>query len=136
METFWLLVGVIYFVLACFYFYLAYKSLRKVTLKNLQIDKLNAEPFMPKRNAGFEVIRTLGSNGEKTEVRSPVFVEMIKNSNYIIEKVQQHFNQSIFPSIKDYLDETSKINTRGFIIAGIISLIATSLAFCSAFKLL
>jgi len=131
-ETFWLIVGIIYLGLAIFYFYLAYRSQRKVTLESLKIDKLPPGTFMPKSSAALEVY----SNGVITDVRSAGSKSIIEYSNYLIERVQQHLNKSIFPSIKEYLDETSRINTKGFIVAGVLSLIAAIIAFLVAFLVL
>ena len=130
-----IIIGIFYLVLTGLYSYLAYKSRRKVALKNLQIKKSTAESFMPK-NAALEVKVTMDSEGMKRDVRSAGSGPIIDYSNYLTDSVQQHLNQSIFPTIKDYLDETSRINTKGFIIAGALSLVATALAFCSAFSIL
>jgi len=135
MKILWLILCIIYLALAGFYFYLAYKSRQKVVLKNLQITKSTAEPFMPK-NAAFEAKVTIDSEGVHHDVRSAGSKPIIDYSNYLADSVQQHLNQSILPSIKDYLDETSRINTSGFIVAGSLSLVAAILAFLSAFLIL
>jgi len=135
MNIIWLILGIVYLVLTGFYSYLAHKSRRKVALKNLQIKKSTAEPFMPK-NATLEVKVTIDSEGVHRDVRSAGSGPIIDYSNYLADSVQQHLNDSIFPSIKEYLDETSRINTRGFVVAGVLSLIAAIIAFLIAFLVL
>ena len=135
MNIIWLILGIVYLVLTGFYSYLAYKSRRKVALKNLQTKKSTAEPFMPK-NAALEVKVTMDSEGVHRDVRSAGSGPIIDYSNYLADSVQQHLNDSIFPSIKEYLDETSRINTRGFVVAGVLSLIAATIAFLIAFLVL
>jgi len=91
---------------------------------------------MPQRNTAFEVRAEMGTNGMRSEIRSPVFKPIIDHANYIADSVQKHLNQFIFPRVKEYLDETSKINTRGFIVAGVLSIIAAIIAFLIAFLIL
>jgi len=136
MNILWLIIGIIYFVLAIPYFYLAYKAKQKVSLKDIQIDRLSVEPFMPTSGSGLEVTTTIGPNGVRSGIRSPVFKPIIDHANYIADSVQKHLNQFIFPRVKEYLDETSQINTSGFIVAGVLSLIAAIIAFLIAFLVL
>ena len=135
MKILWLIIGIIYLVLAIPYFYLAYKARQKVSLKNIEIDKLPLEPFMPK-NAALEVKVTMDSEGVHRDVRSAGSKPIIDYANYLADSVRKHLNQVIFPSVKEYLDETSRINTRGFIVAGVLSVIAAIIAFLIAFLVL
>jgi hypothetical protein len=136
MKILWLIIGIIYLVLAIPYFYLAYKARQKVSLKDIQIDRLPVEPFMPKGNTGLEVHTEIGAKGVRSEIRSQVFRPIIDHANYIADSVQTHLNQFIFPRVKEYLDDTSRINTRGFIVAGVLSVIAAIIAFLIAFLVL
>ncbi len=113
MKILWIVVGIVYFALALSYFYLAWKSRQKVRLKNIQIDRLPLGPSVPKGSVALE-----------------------DYANYLADSVQKHLNRFTFPTIEKYLDETSRINTRGFIIAGVLSLLAATLAFLSAFLIL
>jgi len=137
MKILWLVIGVIYLVLAIPYFYLAYKANQKVSLKDIQIDKMPVEPFIPKGSTGLEVHAEIGTGGiMRSEIRSQVFKTIIDHANYIADSIQTHLNQFIFPRVKDYLDETSRINTRGFLVAGVLSAIAAIIAFLIAFLVL
>ena len=136
MKILWLIIGIIYLVLSIPYFYLAYKAKQKVSLEDIQIDRLPVEPFMPRGNTGLEVRTEIGADGVRSEIRSPVFKPIIDHANYIADSVQTHLNQFIFPKVKEYLDETSQINTRGFIVAGVLSVIAAIIAFLIAFFVL
>jgi len=91
---------------------------------------------MPKEGTALEVKVEVHPNRVDREVRSAGSKPIIDYFNYLIDGVQQHLNRLVFPNIKTYLDETSRINTKGFIVAGVLSLVAACLAFCSAFLIL
>ena len=130
------MVGIIYIALAIPYFYLAHKARQKVNLENLQIDELPEEPFIPKGGAALEVKVEVHSNRVDREVRSVGSKPIIDYLNYLRERVQQHINRSIIPKVEEYVNETSQISTRGFIVAGVLSVVAATVAFLAAFKIL
>jgi len=136
MKIWWLIVGIVNLVLAGYYFYLVWKSRQKISLKDIQIDRLPIEPFMPRGNAALEVKAVIGPSGTSREVRSPVFEPIINHANKIADNVQKHLNESIFPDIKKYLDDTSRVNSNGFLVAGTLSLVAAIVAFLSAVLIL
>jgi len=135
-KILWIVVGIVYFAIALSYFYLAWKARQKIRLKNLELDKLPVESFIPKGSSALEVRVEARPNGVHREVRSAGSEAIIEGINYVIDAVQKHLNRFTFPSIEKYLDETSRINTRGFIVAGMLSLIAATIAFLTAFLVL
>ena len=133
MNILWLIIGIIYSALSVPYFWLAWKARQKVSLKNIQLDRLSEKPFIPKGNVGLSVTATIDENGFHSAIKSHTFKPLIAFSNSLAEGVEKHLNSFIFPRLKQYLDETSLINTTGFIVAGVLSVIASIIAFLIAF---
>ena len=133
MNILWLIIGIIYLALSVPYFWLAWKARQKVRLKNIQLDRLSEEPFIPKGNVGLSVTARIDENGFHSDIKSHAFKPLIAFSNSLAEGVEKHLNNFIFPRLKQYLDETSRINTTGFIVAGVLSVIAAIIAFLIAF---
>ena len=136
MKVVWIVIGVFYLVLTVVSFVLACKSRKKQSLDEIQLDELSTEPYEPKKNTGFYVSTTITNGGAKSEFRSQVFVDIIGHFNKQINKFQDYINKATLPKLQEYIDNTSKINMTGYIVAGILSLIATILAFLSAFLIL
>ena len=124
-----MIIAVISFVLAC-------KSRKKQNLDEIQLDELPTEPYEPKGNTGFYVSTTLTNGGSKSEFRSQVFVDIVGHFNKQINKFQDYINKVTLPKLQGYIDTTSKVSVTGYIVAGILSLIATIIAFLSAFMIL
>ena len=91
---------------------------------------------MPKGGAALEVKVEVHSNRVDREVRSAGSKPIIDYLNHLRERVQQHINRSIIPRVEEYVNETSRISTRGFMVAGVLSLVAATVAFLAAFKIL
>ena len=136
MKIAWIIVGIIYLIIAIITFVLAYKSRKKQNLNEIHLDELSTEPYEPKGNTGFSVVTTITNEKLETEFRSQVFVDIIGHFNKQINKFQDYINNAALPKLQEYIDNTSKTNMTGYIVAGIVSLIATILAFLSAFLLL
>ena len=136
MKIAWIIVGVIYLIIAVVSFVLACKSRRKQSLGEIQLDELPMEPYEPKGNTGFSVVTTITNEKSETEFRSQVFVDIIGHFNKQIKKFQDYINKATLPKLQEYIDNTSKVSMTGYIVAGIVSLIATILAFLSAFLIL
>lgn len=117
-------------------FVLARKSRKKQYLAEIQLDELPTEPYEPKKNVGMYIGTTITNGKSKSEFRSQVFVDIIEHFNKQINKFQDYINKATLPKLQEYIDNTSKISMTGYIVAGIVSLIATILAFLSAFLLL
>ena len=120
---------IISFVLAC-------KARKKQSLEEIQLDELPTEPYEPKKNVGFYFGTTITNGKSKSELRSQVFVDIIGHFNKQIKKFQDYLNKATLPKLQEYIDNTSKISITGYIVAGILSLIATTVAFLSAFLIL
>ena len=136
MKTVWVIIGIIYLIITVISFVLAYKSRNKQNLDEIRLDELPTEPYEPKKNVGFYVSTTLTDEGQKTETRSQVFVDIVGHFNKQINKFQDYINKATLPKLQEYIDNTYKINMTGYIVAGIVSLIATITAFLSAFLIL
>ena len=136
MKVAWIIIGAIYLIMAIISFVLACKSRRKQNLDKIQLDELPTEPYEPKKNTGFYVSTTLTNGGLKSEFRSQVFVDIVGHFNKQIKRFQDYINKATLPKLQEYIDNTSKINMTGYTVAGILSLIATILAFLSAFLIL
>ena len=136
MKVVWIVIGIFYLVLTVVSFVLACKSRKKQNLDEIQLNELSTEPYEPKKNTGFYVSTTITNGGAKSEFRSQVFVDIIGHFNKQINKFQDYINKATLPKLQNYIDNTSKINVTGYIVAGILSLIATILAFLSAFLIL
>ena len=136
MEIVWIMVGTIYLILALLSFVLAYKSRKKQKLDKIHLDELSTEPYEPKKNVGFYMSTTITNRGITEETRSQVFVDIVKHFNKQLSKFQDYMNKTTLPKLQDYIDNTYKINMTGYIVAGIVSLIATITAFLSAFLIL
>ncbi len=128
----WIIIGVIYLIIAIVSFSLAYRSRKKYNLEIIKLDELSTEPYEPKENAGFFVSTTITNGGIKSETRSQVFVDIVKHFNKQLIKFQDYMNKTTLPKLQEYIDNTHKINTTGYIVAGVVSLIATATAFLSA----
>ena len=115
---------VISFVLAC-------KSRKKQSLDEIQLNELQTEPYEPKKNVGFYVSATITDEGVTSETRSQVFVDIVKHFNKQLSKFQDYINRATLPKLQEYIDSTSKVNTTGFFVAGIVSLIGTITAILS-----
>ena len=124
-----MIIAVISFILAC-------KSRKKQNLDEIQLDELPTEPYEPKKNTGFYVSTTITKEGSRSEFRSQVFVDIIGHFNKQINKFQDYINKVTLPKLQGYIDTTSKVSVTGYIVAGILSLIATIIAFLSAFVIL
>jgi hypothetical protein len=136
MKIVWIIIGVIYLIITVISFVLACKSRKKQHLDEIQLDELPTEPYEPKRSAGFEVVTKQTDEGSTTEVRSQVFVDIVGHFNKQINKFQDYINKATLPRLQKYIDNTSKVSVTGYIVAGILSLISTILAFLSAFMVL
>ena len=136
MEIVWIIVGLIYIVLALLYFYLAYKSSKKHKLDDIQLEELSTEPYEPKKNVGFYIGTTITNEKVESEFRSKVFVDIIEHFNKQIIKFQNYINKNTLPKLQEYIDSTSKVNITGYIIAGSLSLIAAAIAFLAASRVL
>jgi len=136
MKIVWVIVGIIYLIIAVISFVLACKSRKKQNLDGIKLDELPTEPYEPKINAGMHIKTTIKNGKSESEFRSQVFVDIIGHFNKQINKFQDYINKATLPKLQEYIDNTSKINMTGYIVAGILSLIATVLAFCSAFLIL
>ena len=136
MKTVWIIIGAMYFIIMVASFILAYKAHKKQNLDEIQLDELPVEPYEPKSNVGFYVSTTITNRGLSSELRSQVFVDIIGHFNKQINMFQDYINKATLPKIQDYIDNTSKVNMTGYIVAGIVSLIATTTAFLSAFMIL
>ena len=79
---------------------------------------------------------TITNEGAASEFRSQVFVDIIKHFNKQIYKFQDYINKVTIPKLQEYINNTSRINLIGYMVTGIVSLIATILAFLSAFLIL
>jgi hypothetical protein len=128
----WLAIGIIFLSFTIVYFRLAIKSSQKVSLKNIEINKLNEEAFRPRQATGIEVI----SAGQNTVVRSKGLELIASQLNKVTKDFEQHLNQNIFPKVQKHLDEIYQTSRRGFWIAGILAIISAVLAFLSAFMVL
>jgi hypothetical protein len=131
-NVIWLAIGIIFLSFAIVYLRLAIKSRQKVSLKNIEIDKLNEEEFRPKQAAGMEII----ADGQNVIVRSKGLELIASQLNKITGKFEQHLNQNILPKIKEHINEIYRTSGRGFWIAGILAIVSTVLAFLSAFMVL
>ena len=129
-NAIWLAIGIIFLSFTIVYFRLALKSRQKVSLKNIEIDKLNEEEFTPRnKEAAIE-----GSpNGT---IRSTGLKLIASQLNKMTGKFEQHLNQDILPKIKEHINEIYRTSSRGFLTAGILAIISTVLAFLSAFQVL
>jgi uncharacterized BrkB/YihY/UPF0761 family membrane protein len=136
MKIAWIIVGIIYLIIAVISCILAYKSLKRQSLDEILLDQLPTEPYEPIKNVGFYVSATMTNEGVKSESRSQVFVDIIEHFNKQIKKFQDYINETTLPKLQEYIDDTSKINMTGYIVTGIVSLIATILSFLSAFLIL
>lgn len=136
MKIVWIIIGAMYFIIMIASFVLAYKAHKKQNLDEIQLDELPTEPYEPKSNVEFYVSTTITSEKTESELRSQVFVDIIDHFNKQIKMFQDYINRATLPKIQDYIDNTSKINMTGYIVAGIVSLIATTTAFLSAFVIL
>jgi hypothetical protein len=136
MKIVWIIIGVIYLIITVISFALAYKSHKRQNLDKIQLDELPTEPYEPKKNVGFYVGTTITNGGLRSEFRSQVFVDIVGHFNKQINKFQDYINKATLPKLQDYIDNTSKVNFTGYIVAGILSLISTILAFLSAFMIL
>jgi len=133
MNIAWIIIGVIYLLFVTISFVLAYKSSKKQNLTEVQLEDLSIEPYKPMENVGFHV-RTIVTNEKVTsETRSQVFVDIVNHFNKQISIFQDYINKTTLPKLQEYIDNTSRINTTGYISAGILSLVAAILAFLSAF---
>jgi len=128
----WLAIGIIFLSFAIVYLRLAIKSRQKVSLKNIEIDKLNEEEFRPKQAAGMEII----ADGQNAIVRSKGLELIASQLNKMTGKFEQHLNQNTFPKIQKHLAEIYRASSRGFLVAGILAIVSTVLAFLSAFQVL
>ena len=135
MEIAWIIVAIIYFIMAVVSFILAYKSHKRQNLDEIQLDELPTEPYEPNKNAAFFVSTTLTNEGLKSEIRSQVFVDIIGHFNKQIKNFQDYINKATLPKLQEYIDKTSKVSTSGFIVAGIVSLIGAITAVFSLFLL-
>ncbi len=136
MKIVWIIIGVIYLIITAISFVLACKSRKRQSLDEIQLDELPTEPYEPKKNTGFYVSTTITNGGLKSEFRSQVFVDIIGHFNKEINKFQDYINKATLPKLQGYIDTTSKVSVTGYIVAGILSLISTILAFLSAFMVL
>lgn len=136
MKIVWIIVGVIYLIIAVVSFVLACKSRRKQNLGEIQLDELPTGPYEPKKNAGMYIHTTITNGKLESEFRSQVFVDIIGHFNKQINKFQDYINKATLPKLQEYIDNTSKVSMTGYTVAGIVSLIATILAFLSAFLIL
>ena len=136
MKVVWIVIGMFYLIFTVVSFVLACKSRKKRNLDEIQLDELPTEPYEPKKNTGFYMSTTMTDEGLKSEFRSRVFVDIIGHFNKQIKKFQDYINKATLPKLQEYIDNTSKVSMTGYIVAGIVSLIATILAFLSAFLIL
>jgi hypothetical protein len=136
MKVIWLVIGIFYLILTVASFILACKSRKKQNLEKIQLDELPTEPYEPKKNTGFYVSTTITNEGSRSEFRSQVFVDIIGHFNKQINKFQDYINKTTLPKLQDYINATSKVNVTGYIVAGVLSLISTIIAFLSAFVIL
>ena len=133
----WLAIGIIFLSFTIVYFRLAIKSRQKVSLKNIEIDKLDEELFMPKSSAAEEVtVELLPNNEVRREVRSVGLRLIASQLNKMTKEFEQHLNQNIFPKVQKHLDEIYRTSGRGFWIACILAFVSTVLSFLSAFLFL
>ena len=63
-------------------------------------------------------------------------MDIVKHFNKQLIKFQDYMNKTTLPKLQEYIDNTHKINMTGYIVAGVVSLIATITAFLSAFLIL
>jgi len=136
MKTVWIIIGIVYLIITIISFVLACKSRKKQNLDEIQLDELSTEPYEPKENTGFYLHTTITNQGAKSELRSQVFVDIVEHFNKQVKKFQDYINRATLPKLQEYIDKTSKVNTIGYVVAGIVSLIAAILAFLSAFMIL
>ena len=136
MKIVWIIVGIIYLIIAVISFVLACKSRKKQNLDEIQLDELPTEPYEPRKNTGVYISTTVTNGKLESEFRSQVFVDIIGHFNKQIKRFQNYINKATLPKLQEYIDNTSKINMTGYIVAGTLSLIATILAFLSAFLIL
>ncbi len=136
MKIVWIIIGAIYLIITVISFVLACKSRKKQNLDEIQLDELSTEPYEPKQNTGFYVSTTITNGGLKSEFRSQVSVDIIRHFNKQINKFQDYINKATLPKLQGYIDTTSKVSVTGYIVAGMLSLISTILAFLSAFLIL
>ena len=136
MKIVWIIIGVIYLIITVISFVLACKSSKKQRLDEIQLTELSTEPYEPEKNTSFFVSTTVTNGGLKSEFRSQVFVDIVGHFNKQLKRFQDYINRATLPKLQEYIDNTSKINMTGYIVAGILSLIATILAFLSAFLIL
>ena len=136
MKIAWIIIGIVYLIIAVISFVLAWKSRNKQKLDDIQLDELPTEPYEPRENVGFYVSTTITNEGAASEFRSQVFVDIIKHFNKQIYKFQDYINKVTIPKLQEYINNTSRINLIGYMVTGIVSLIATILAFLSAFLIL
>ena len=136
MEVVWIVIGIFYLIFTVVSFVLACKSRKKQNLDEIKLDELPTEPYEPKANVGFETVTTITNGKVESKIRSQVFVDIIGHFNKQIKKFQDYMNKATLPKLQEYIDNTSKINMTGYIVAGILSLIAAILAFLSAFLIL
>ncbi len=133
----WLAIGIIFLSLTIVYLRLAIKSRQKVSLKNIEIDKLDEDLFMPKSGAAEEInVVVLPNNEVRREVRSVGLKLIASQLNKMTGKFEQHLNQDILPKIKEHINEIYRTSSRGFLTACILAIISTVLAFLSAFQVL
>ena len=136
MKIAWIIIGIIYFIIAVISFVLAWKSRKRQNLDEIQLDELPTERYEPRPNTGFYVSTTITERGLESEFRSQVFVDIVGHFNKQIKKYQDYINKATLPKLQEYINNTSKISITGYLVAGILSLIATILAFLSAFLIL
>lgn len=128
----WLAMGLIFLSFTIIYFRLAIKSRQEVSLKNIEIAKLDEKAFTPRQAQGIEVI----NDGQNTIVRSKGLELIASQLNKMINEFEQHLNRNIFPKVQKHLAEIYQTSSKGFWIAGILAAVSTVLAFLSAFQIL
>ena len=136
MKIAWIIIGTVYLLFVIISFVLAYKSSKKQNLTKVQLEELPTEPYEPMENTGFYVCTTITNEKVTSETRSQVFVDIVKHFNKQMNNFQDYINKTTLPKLQEYIDNTSRINTTGYIVAGILSLIAATLAFLSAFLII
>jgi len=132
----WLTIGIIFLSLTIVYFRLAIKSRQKVSLKNIEIDKLDEEAFTPTPGTAMEITMEITDAGPKATERSAGLKLIASQLNKITKEFEQHLNQNILPKIKEHINEIYRTSSRGFWTAGILAIVSTILAFLSAFLIL
>ncbi len=133
MTAVWIIIALIYFFMSILSFLLASKSRKRQVLEEIHLAQLPPEPYEPKGNVGFSVTATITNEGVKSESRAQVFVDIVRHFNKQIGAFQDYINKATLPKLQEYIDSTSKVNTTGFVIAGIVSLIGTITAVLSLF---